>query len=523
MKVSEAFFDLAYNLKVNRVYGNPGTTEIPLLKSLNEKKIMYILALHDGLSVGMAEGDYYYSKKAQIVNLHTVLGLGNSISFLFSALKNKVPMIVTIGQQDRRHSYYEPLLYGPNEEIVKPVVKEVLCPFVAEDVPKMLMRAHKVANTYPYGPVALILPMDMMDEECGKIEKIETNEFIFGDYEEMVNEIAEEINSSNNVAIVVGHEIEIFDAENELVEFSKKLRAPIYKEPLCSRGVIDNSNELFVGELLPASLMINQALANYDLILLIGGNFTLYPYFPFELLKDKKIIELSYDYKETTKNNWKVYICNVKNVLKKLCDLVIPKNFKRDEIKEIKLFSKAATVRNQMGIEYLFYRISKFIKDETIFDESISATMTLKDYLPIKPKKYFAARTGHLGWAMPVATAYGIVGGDAIAIIGDGSFNYSSQSLWSAKRYNANTSFIILDNRGYGILKSYSLARYPELLESDWLSPETNAEKIANSYGIEAKSVTTPEELDNSISWVLNNKEPRLLRIEIDRSIPKLF
>jgi len=155
---------------------------------------------------------------------------------------------------------------------------------------------------------------------------------------------------------------------------------------LCSRGVIDNSNELFVGELLPASLMINQALANYDLILLIGGNFTLYPYFPFELLKDKKIIELSYDYKETTKNNWKVYICNVKNVLKKLCDLVIPKNFKRDEIKEIKLFSKAATVRNQMGIEYVFYRISKFIKDETIFDESISATMTLKDYLPIKPK-----------------------------------------------------------------------------------------------------------------------------------------
>jgi Thiamine pyrophosphate-requiring enzymes [acetolactate synthase, pyruvate dehydrogenase (cytochrome), glyoxylate carboligase, phosphonopyruvate decarboxylase] len=523
MKASEAFFNVAYDLNVNRIYGNPGTTEIPLLKSIDEKKIRYILALHDGLSVGMAEGDYFFSNRIQIVNLHTIHGIGNSIAFLFSALKDKVPMIVTIGQQDRRHSFYDPLLYGPNSEVSKPVVKDVLTPSISSDVPKMLLRAWKIAKTYPYGPVALVLPMDMLDEEIETFNSFGTVEMSFGYDDEIVKKIADEINSSNNPAIVVGHEIEIFDATKELLEFAENLKAPIYKEPLCSRGILSNKNPLFVGELLPASVIINQTFANNDLILILGGSLTLYPYFPFELLKDKKVIELTYDYHEASKRIWQTYVCNVKEVLKNLTKFCKPKSFKKDEAKEMQLFTRAAAAKNRMGIEYVFYRISKYITNEAIFDESISATPALKEYLPIKAKNYYATRTGQLGWTMPASTGYSIAGGKCLAIIGDGSFNYSSQILWSASKYDTNVSFIILDNRGYAILKSYALARYPQITEADWLSPETNSEEIAKGYGIDSKSVSNPDELDNGISWALTQKGPKLLRIEIDKTIPRLF
>lgn len=523
MKASEAFFKTAYELRIKRVYGNPGTTEMPLLKSLDESKMRYILSLQDGISVGMAEGDYYFSKTTQIVNLHTILGLGNSISFLFTALKNKTPMIVTIGQQDRRHNFYEPLLYGPNVEVSRQVVKDVLTPFTSADIPKMLVRAWRIANTYPYGPVAIVLPMDMLDEEAEAVENVGKFETISGVNEEILKEIAEEINSANNPAVVVGHEIEVFNAIEEFLEFAEKLKVPIYKEPLCSRGILPNNHPLYLGELLPASVMINQSLAQYDLIILIGATLTLYPYFPFELLKDKKVIEITYDFHEATKHSWKTYVCNIKELLKKLKELCNSRAFKKSEVKEMQLFSRAAMARNKMGAEYVFSRIAKQLKNETIFDESISATPILKDYLPIKQFNYFAARTGHLGWAMPAATGFGIAGGRSIAIIGDGSFNYSSQTLWSALKYESNVSFIIIDNKGYNILKSYAIARYPELTEADWLSPETNAEEIAKGYGIDSRSVSSPEELDKGISWILSEKGPKLLRIEIDKSIPRLF
>lgn len=193
MKASEAFFNIAKSHGVTRVYGNPGTTELPLLDALKKFDIEYMLALQDGLCVAMAEGESLYTRKPSIVSLHTVLGLGNSISYIYTSLKNRTPLIVSIGQQDTRHSFHNPFLYAKNDEIAKSVVKQVFTPFTQEDVPRVFVKVYRLCVTPPFGPVAIVLPMDYVDSDIKLEHKKENYSVKLGVDEEVVKSVAERL------------------------------------------------------------------------------------------------------------------------------------------------------------------------------------------------------------------------------------------------------------------------------------------------------------------------------------------
>jgi len=523
LKASEAFFNIAKSHGVTRVYGNPGTTELPLLDALKKFDIEYMLALQDGLCVAMAEGESLYTRKPSIVSLHTVLGLGNSISYIYTSLKNRTPLIVSIGQQDTRHSFHNPFLYAKNDEIAKSVVKQVFTPFTQEDVPRVFVKAYRLCVTPPFGPVAIVLPMDYVDSDIKLEHKKENYSVKLGVDEEVVKSVAERLDQAKNPAIVAGYELDIFNEHEALRKLAEKLCCDVYAEPLTSRCAFPSDHPLFCGDLLPASALLNMTLAPYDFVLLVGCSLLLYPYTVLEPLYKKSVVEITYDAEEGFSRTWETHVCDVGWFLSELTLHVKKRERERTQNLKYSLLSKAASAKFRMGAEHVLYQISKRNAGRAVFDEAVSLSPILRSFLGYFPKRYFSARSGQLGWALPASIGFSLAALPSLAVIGDGSFNYASQALWSASKYQTDTVFIVLDNKGYAILKSYARSRNMEVTEEEWLSPETKAESVANAYGVDSRVASDLDSLESALDWALSGKGPKLLRIEVDTTIPQLF
>ncbi|CAN5842967.1 hypothetical protein BH23ACT11_BH23ACT11_06450 [soil metagenome] len=200
--VREATIDLLRHFGMTTVFGNPGSTEIPLLKDFPDD-FQYVLGLQEAAVLGMATGYAQGVGNAAFVNLHTAPGLGNAMGAMVTAYENKAPLVVTAGQQDRRHVALEPLLSGKLVELAKPYVKRSIEPPRAEDVPFEIQRAYHAAMQHPRGPVFLSIPMDDWD---AKVEPPAIREVTYrvAPADEGLEKIAGALAEARNPALVVG-------------------------------------------------------------------------------------------------------------------------------------------------------------------------------------------------------------------------------------------------------------------------------------------------------------------------------
>ena len=142
------------------VFGNPGSTELPMLEQFPDD-FRYVLGLHEGVAVGMADGYAQASGRPALVNLHTAPGVGNAMGAIFNALSNKSPLVVTAGQQARSLMTLQALLTNRDAaRMPHPLVKWSYEPPRAEDVPHAIARATHLAALPPRGPVFVSIPMD---------------------------------------------------------------------------------------------------------------------------------------------------------------------------------------------------------------------------------------------------------------------------------------------------------------------------------------------------------------------------
>src|SRR5438105_4856751 len=156
--VREAAFKVFEHFGVDRLFGNPGSTELPMLKAM---PFRYVLGLNEAVVVGMADGFARATRKPALVNLHSAAGTGHSLGNLFTSFKNNTPLVITAGQQARSILPYDPFLYAERpSEFPRPYVKFSVEPLRAEDVPTALVRAFVTALTPPMGPVFVSIPVD---------------------------------------------------------------------------------------------------------------------------------------------------------------------------------------------------------------------------------------------------------------------------------------------------------------------------------------------------------------------------
>jgi benzoylformate decarboxylase len=160
-----AFLELLKAEGVAQIFGNPGTTELPIMHALADHPDMgYVLGLQEAIVLAMADGYARASGKLAACNVHVAPGLGNAIGALYTAHVSGTPLIVTAGQQEQGHGLMEPLLYAPLVPIAAPVVKWATEVARLADLPRIVHRAAKIALTPPTGPVFISLPGDILND-----------------------------------------------------------------------------------------------------------------------------------------------------------------------------------------------------------------------------------------------------------------------------------------------------------------------------------------------------------------------
>lgn len=525
MRVSRAISEALYAWGAREMFGNPGTTELPFLEDLPQR---YLLTLQDGIALGAADGLAQVDRRPSVVNLHSAPGLGNAMGYLDSAFRNRSPVVVTVGQQDQRQFDQNPLLYGPFADWVGGRAKWAVEVSRISDVESMLRKAWNFAATPPWGPVLVSLPMNLV-EETWPLPAIAPPEpsAVPGPSQvrPALEEVRQALDHATHPAIVSGYEVDAFDAFDPLVELSRKLGAPVFAEPLASRAPVPAGLGSFAGDLLPASVIINQMLTPYDTVLLAGADLILYPYFPAQVLAGKTVLYVGSDASIATKLASRSVLGEPKALLGHLASSVKDRGRAYRHPRDFSRANKIARARATMGGEFVLEIVRKVFPEHTIVDESVSNTPNLKATGFYHGKdSYFASRSGQLGWSLAASLGIGLRREKTLVVIGDGALMYAPQALWTLRRYGIPVKVVVLNNHGYAILRSYSKAYHPPLTDSESMKiPDLDVVGLATALGLKARSTSGAGELEGALEELRDAKGPALLNVEIDARVPDLF
>jgi benzoylformate decarboxylase len=524
-RVRGATFDLLRRLEMTTVFGNPGSTELPFLKDFPDD-FRYVLGLQEATALGMAEGFAHGVGRAALVNLHTGPGLGNAMGAMITASHNKTPLVVTAGQQDRRHMALEPLLTGKLVDLAKPYVKQSFEPVRAADVPGEIRRAYHTAMQRPRGPVFISIPMDDWEAEA---EPLEDHEVIHRSAPdpEALQRFARILGEARNPAVITGAGIDRAGAFHDAVELAEKLVAPVWQDPVSALASFPQDHPLFRGHLPPTQKQLAQTLSDHDVILVLGAPiFLYYPYVPGPTgAAGTRVLHVSEDPEEAARAAVGTgLVGDVRLSVRGLTHLLPETDRPSPPATEAPPEPEPGT---PMSVEYVMHTLAGVLPEEaTVFDESASSKATLHKYIRFnRPGSYHTSAAGGLGFCMPGSVGFKLAVPEkpVVCIIGDGSSMYSIQALWSAAHYGADVAFIVVNNSGYSILKGFR-----DAIGAGDKVPGLDVEGIdfagvARGLGVEGELVEKDEELLPAFKRALNAGRPYLLDVVVDPEVPALL
>jgi benzoylformate decarboxylase len=551
-----ALAELLHQEGVEYLFGNPGTTELPLMDVLAQRDdIRYILSLHEGVALAMAAGYAEASGKIGVTNFHVAPGLGNALGLIYTAYMGRTPLLVTAGQQDRRMQLEEPLLWGDLVRMAQPYTKwsyEIPRP---EDLPQAVRRAVKVALTPPTGPVFLSLPMDVLEASVDlDLTPALRLDLRPGPLPELLAQVAEVLGTAKNPTIIVGDRVSKSGALAEAVELAETLGARVYGEPQANSIAFPSDHALFAGVLPSLSQGVRRALEPADVLLVIGLNL----FQPFlymasgPLPEHATVVQIDSDPWEVGKNypvrvgilsDPKAAMAQLTPLLHQRMTpaqkdaarqrLVSERELRTQERRSLESRTAEDDAKEPMSPLVLMREVAQALPaDAVVVNESVTAGGTLRAWLKLKDEKsFFQAKGGGLGFGLPavVGVKLALPQRPVVGLIGEGSAMYAIQGLWTAAHYDLPVVFVICNNAQYRILKSGLLAFRSEpakqgrFVGMDLVQPEIDFVALAESLGVSAERVTKPQEVGPALRRALSRHSPSLLDIPIDRSVRALF
>ncbi|MGI5215763.1 benzoylformate decarboxylase [Plantactinospora sp. CA-290183] len=530
--VHEATYDLLRSLGMTTMFGNPGSTEEPFLKNF-PADFRYVLALQEASAVAMADGYAQVTGKPVHVNLHTAPGTGNGMGSLVTAWHNRTPLIVTAGQQTRTMNLYEPMLTNVRAtRLPEPYVKWSHEPMRAQDVPDAFMRAYATAVQPPAGPVYLSLPLDDWDQPAEGTAVVRRVSTRVAPDPEGLDRFAEILAGSRNPALVIGSAVDRSDAWPAAIALAERLRAPVWQPPFSDRVGFPQDHPQFQGLLPPAIGPLAKKLTGYDTVLVIGASvFRYYPYIPGEqgfLPAGTRLLHVTEDPDEAAR-------APVGDSL--LGDVGLACAALTDRLPSTDRPApptQAAVPRSEPGIplspEALFGILARlWPQDGILVPETPSNLRILHRQLTIRrPASYFKMASGGLGFALPAAVGIALAQRDTgqrrpvVAVIGDGSFQYSPQALWTAAQQRVPVVFVVPVNEEYAVLKSFAeLEETPGVPGLDL--PGLDIPGIARGYGCAAHRIASADEFGDAFRAALGAEGPTVLAVPITRDVPTLL
>jgi benzoylformate decarboxylase len=551
MSGKTALLELLRQEGVRMIFGNPGTTELPLMDALAaERELRYILALQEAPAVGMADGYAQASGQCVMVNLHAAPGLGNALGMLYDAQKAGSPLLVTAGQHEQRFNFTEPLLWADLPTIARPFVKWSEEVRRLEDLPRAIHRAVKTTLAPPMGPVFLSLPGDILTDsaelDLGAPSRVASG--IRGDAG-AVAQAAAIIAKASSPVIFAGDAVPQGDALQELVAFAEALGAPVYDEGMASRAMFPSSHPLYRGALVRLPAAIHGVLTQHDLLVSVGADlFTLSLPGDIESMpEDYPVVHLDTDPWELGKNYPETVsiLGEPKVTLPELTEAVrgarsgaeTERSVKRLEhakaegiasLHKLNAMADALAERHPIHPLALMQTIGRLLPDDAVvIDETISSGMGLRRFLKSDDaQSFFGLRGGGIGWGLPAAIGVKLAlpNRPVVALIGDGSAMYTIQGLWTAARENLRMVFVIINNYSYRILKQRTnamkgmAAQHDTYVAMDLDQPRVDFVQVARGLGLTAHKASTLSDLSDLLETGLAADGPTLIDVEVDRS-----
>jgi benzoylformate decarboxylase len=532
---------------VRHVFGNPGSTELPLIDTLaGVDDIHYVLALQEATVAGMADGYAQATGRPAFLNLHTSAGLGNAVGNLTNAMANGAPLVVTAGQQDERHLAADPLLSGPLTEIAAPTCKWTHEVRSLGELGTILRRAFADAPKAPAGPVFVSMRMDLLDRR-GPASSVGApprsrivEDASAGGLEELADLVASP--AVGRVGVVVGDEVATAGAQATLAALAEALGAPVHGAPLHSREVFDPTHPLYAGMLAPSAAAIRAALEGYDRVLLVGGHaFLVYPYAPGSPVPEgTELLHLAPASVHIGRAH-PVRLGLVGGVAASLAALLPLVQARADagaaadalqaaaERRSQQLAGLDETARSRYGPAPMHpmaaaHALAAALPAGTaVVDEAITTGGYLRGFHHrAVDDGYFFCKGGGLGWGMPAACGVSLARdrSPVLCAVGDGSALYSPQALWTAAREQLPVVFAVVDNGQYRILKDYlrgmggTAAATGRFVGMD-LEPAVDFVGLASSLGVPATPVASAADVGDAVAAAIDAGGPHLLHLPI--------
>jgi benzoylformate decarboxylase len=546
----QAFLEILKQEGVSVMFGNPGTTELPLMDGLaREPDIRYVLALQEAVAIAMADGYAQASGGLAAVNVHVSPGLGNAMGMLYDASKAGAPLLLTAGQHDQSFTVTEPILWSDLPPVAQPYVKWSTEARRLEDLPRIVRRAAKTALAHPSGPVFLSLPVDVLNNEreldLGAPTRVAPR--LVGD-RAAIAAAAELLAGAERPLLVAGDAVAHADALPELIELAELVGCPVMSECVSSTCSFPFTHPLYAGPMPRLAPQIRAALMRHDLLFSVGGDlFTLSLPSDVEPMPDGlPLVHLDVDPWELGKNYPATVAIQAdpKGALPELIEAVRrhvgapgPAAAGRREAARAAheraradLVERAQRGANDVPMSplTLVHEIARAVPgDATIVDESISSAAGVRHlFRCADAKSFFGLRGGGIGWGLPAALGIKLALGErpVVALVGDGSAMYTNQALWTAARESLAVVYVIFNNASYRILKQRTLALKGFSAEDDRYvgmdldRPLIDYVGLARSLGVPGERVEKPAEVVGAVHRALASEGPYLIEARIDPS-----
>lgn len=533
-----AFLDILRGEGVDRVFGNPGTTELPFLAALSETDDApeYVLGVHEGAVVAMADGYARATARPAFVSLHAAAGLANGLLGLLNARRSRTPLVVTAGQQDRRHLQQDPMLSGDLVALATPAVKAAYDIQHAHDLPLALRRAFALAVRPPAGPVFLSVPTDVFAEDT-EVEVPARTPTPPPGPAPGIEHAAALLAGAARPAIVAGDGVGREDALAALVRTAEACGATVHHQPMADCLNFPTTHPLYAGTLPPRHDAIRAALAEHDVLLIAGAHaFTPHQYTPGPALPpDLTVVQLDSDPDEIGRNfpAGAGLVGALAPSLHRLADLVrerVPAHTAKGRTLRAGERHSTARDRTESAARAAWsaaplapwaaaHAVAQGLPPGTaVVEEAITVGLLLRRLVRLdRPGSYTHTVGGGLGWGIGAAVgrALGEPGRPVVAVLGDGCTLFGLQGLWSAARQNVPVLFVVMSNGAYRTVQDTY-----EALGAKGSCPGTELglldfTRAAAFFGVDAVRAESARQLRELVAGAAELKGPLLVDVPL--------
>ena len=544
-----AFLALLKSEGVTHLFGNPGTTELPIMHALvDHPELTYVMAMQESLVVAMADGFSRASGKLVAANVHVAPGLGNALGSLYNAKFTGTPIILTAGQQEQGHGLMEPLLYDSLVPMAAPLVKWAVEVTRLEDLPRIVRRAAKIAMTPPTGPVFISLPGDILNAEGGLDLLTSTRiDTVTRPSDAAIERLARRIIAAKSPVIIAGDEIVKSNALAEAATLAETVGAAAYQQTIAYGAHFLSEHPCFMGALSRSQPQVRAVLEAHDLIIALGTDpVRMSVYSPVDAMPaGMPVVQIGLVDWDIGKNH-PVEIGIKADVRETLAALIpVLKRLGASDLasaarsRVAALASKNWSARRAALVTEISARADKspidpdfatlclvnaMPKDAILVDKSLTTGRYINALHPYRDRfGYHALASGGIGWSVPASVGIALAnpGRHVVCHVGDGSAMYSIQSIWTAAKQKLPITFVIANNGGYRIIKQRLKAFHgnENYIGMDFADPAVHFADLAKSMGVASTRVSDSSKLKDALAAAMRSPGPHLVEVMVDGTV----